>query len=328
MANTVYLSPYQAGYINGIDHGLSLITEMFIGRPSNTEATFYACVFQAGVSRLIVSDSMLKVLPDNAFVKDKTKVIDRDATDADYRLISEMFSHYLPEDYWRDEKFQDVCTLESLLSDLCIGLRQNASILFPGPLPEPESFRGVLPPELLLPASRLLSAISTSATGGPLPRYEIQKADVKLYEAIVHSGLFNELSKAHVQLRDQAIAPSAALSRVRRLAAIIQEKYADDLRLTRLGVSLLSLVPKFVEKTIGLFPGKIAEHIAKLAKPFLENRKRIVIYDSSHINREIILNTMLYVAKNRDKDSVVNKRLEQYKREHPGMFPKEADSRQ
>lgn len=320
MGNSVYISPNMTGHIRGADDILSMITEVFLGRPSETEAIFYASIFQAGVDSFLVPAKMSNEIPDNIFIRNKMTIIDDQPKNTDFELIHRMFLEHLPDNYWQDKKFNDVWSLLILLVDLCTGLRQDVSILSPTTIPEPESFRGILPPELLLPVTKLLSAISTRSTGSPLPRYEIQKADVQIYREIVESGLFNKLSETHIPLSDQDAPVSATLHRVKQAGSRLQEKYFKELRLSRVGVSLLPLVPKFVDETIGSFPGKVAEHLAKLAQPFLENRRRIVVYDSSRIITEILDNTISYIAMNRDDDAIVRARLEQFKKKHPKRF--------
>lgn len=323
MANRVYISQYQLGFTKGIDAATSLMSELYLGRRSGAEATFYASVFQAGVHHLLLPGSWLSELPDNAFVRDKAISFEWQAAAEDDALIHEMFCEYLPENYSTNEKFKEVRKLEYLLADLCVCLRQNVSLLFPAPISEPESLRGILPPELLLPASRLLSAMGALPTAGPLPRYELQKTDVRIYNEIVHSGLFHEFSEAHVPLSDQEAASDTVLHRLRQAAARVQEEFAAELRLSRISVSLLPLVPKFIEETIGSFPGKVAEHFTKLADPWLENRKRLVVYDSSETLTEIFQSAMLYAIENRDDDAIVEERFQRHKEKYPDRFAEE-----
>lgn len=328
MANRVYVSPGQFGFTEGIDAATSLMSEMFVGRPSSIAATFYASIFQAGVNKLLVPALWLNKLPDNAFVRGRAVSIETQEIEDEHVLIQEMFTKHLPENYTTDEKFAEARKLQYLLADLCVCLRQNASLLFPGPIPEPESLRGVLPPELLLPASRFLSAIATLPTAGPLPRYALLKADLRIYNEMVHSGLFHEFSEAHAPLSDQEVASDTALHQLRNAAVRLQGEYDTELRLSRIGVSLLPLVPKIVEETIGLFPGKIAELFARLAEPWLENRRRLVVYDSSEALKEIFISAFLHFEENRDDDAVIDERFRQFKKEHPAAYAdEEADNK-
>ena len=105
MANKVFMSPYQAGHVDGLDYALSLMSKIFLGRSSGAKATFYASVFQAGVDHLLVPTSVMKDLPDNTFVRERAQAIEHPDIATDYTLIHDMFSKYLPEDYYRDEKF-------------------------------------------------------------------------------------------------------------------------------------------------------------------------------------------------------------------------------
>jgi hypothetical protein len=321
MSNRVYISAYQSGYVAGFESVLSIASELFLGRASRVEATFYASIFQAGVSQLLVPESILDKLPDNAFVREKAKPIKSEALAADTGLIYDMFLTYLPEDRMIAEEFKDVQILAILLSDLCTCLRHNASLMFPVPLPEPESLRGFLPPELLLPASRLLSAVGSAPTAGPLPRFEIRKADLRTYQQIIHSRIFSDFSEAHAALSDQQVPAESALRSVRRHAVRVQEKYVDELRLCRLGVSFLDIAQKFIDDKFGRFPGKVAEHINKLAQPLLEKRLRLVIYDSSQIFQEIFVSFLSHIARNGDNDPLISEKIEAFKKKEDSWSP-------
>jgi len=313
MGNRVYLSPYQVGHIEGLEKAMSFMSEMFLGRPSGIEAVFYASLFQTGVSKLVVPQSVLKEVPSSDFVQGRTEAIDPQISDHDYKVVKSIFSQYLPEDYFRHEKYSDVWTLEVLLSDLCVGLRQNIGILFPGPIPQKESLRGILPPELLVPAYNLIDAIQESSASGPFPRYEVQKTDIELYQDILNSNLFIEFCDAHEPLAYQNLSVEKCLPKIHRLAVAVQDKYLDHLKISKIALSLLPIVPRVVDKIFGAFPGVLAEHLTTITKPILENRRRLVLYDTSKLSTELMSSTMLYVAKNRDEEPIVKRRLEKHK---------------
>ena len=169
----------------------------------------------------------------------------------------------------------------------------------------------------MLPAYNLIDAIQESSASGPFPRYEVQKTDIELYQNILNSNLFSEFCDAHEPLSYQNQSVEKSLPKIHRLAVAIQDKYLDHLKISKIGLSLLPIVPKVVDKIFGAFPGKLAEHLTTITKPILENRRRLVLYDTSKLNTELMSSTMLYVVKNRDEEPIVKRRIEKHKKRNP-----------
>ena len=313
-SNRVYVSPHHIGYWEGMGYATSSLIRIFLGRRSDIKPIFYGTLFQAGIKDFLIDAKMDKYVPDAAFIQSRTELIPENTSDNDRKVITGMFAAYLPDYHQRNDQYSDVWTLEYFLGDLFVALRENVGIASVS-VPEPETYRGILPAELLMPISSLLSSIQTHGSAGPVPRFLMERTQIQDLEEIFKGNDFGAYSDAQAQLADDSQPPLKALSRARSLAATVQEKYLNRIKLSRMGLSMLPVVPKLVDSVFGKLPGRIAEYFAKVAEPLLDQRRRIVIYDCSSIRDEILMNTLLYVYKNKDADHIVKERVEEYERE-------------
>lgn len=312
MKHRVYISPFQVGHWNAFDRVTSMMNDIFLGRKSRLEPLFYSSLFQAGITEFLLDESMQKRIPQSEFIQSKVSLLSEDKGQKDVSVVRSFFSEHLPEDYQRDPKYSDVWLLESFLSDLCVGLKNNVDIISTSNLPEIESYQDLLTPEVLLPIDILLSSIKEESTVGPFPRLTVDKADVEAFTNIVKSDLFDQFSSAQGELSEQMLPVAGTLSKIKRLGTEIQKMDPSRLKLTRLSLSLLPVIPKITDAVCGKLPGSVADYFSKIVEPMLKEHKRLVIYDASHIRDSLFVQTLVTISKNKDPEDVCMQRFKEY----------------
>jgi len=320
MANKIYFSDYHAGYIAGMQDMLGMMTEVFLGKATFTRRTFFAAIVQAGISRLLLSKNLTEEFADVPFVQTRLDTISVDELKSDYELISDVFKNHLPDDYRTNQAYQDVVNLEIFLADLFTALRLNVDLMFPGEPPRALSMEGLLPPDLAVPVKNLLQTVQTCSIPGLVPQLHIEKRGIAVFRELIESIWFEDFCVAHQTLDDSSVALEAAIPMLRDKATFVIKNCDSQIDLCNLPALLLPLAPDIVDKAVGKFPGKLAEHFSKLVHPYLKKKRRIVIYDSSPINNRIIMSTMLHVSQNRDPEDpedMIIKRMHEYAEEHP-----------
>ena len=156
-SNRVYISQYQLGAWAGTNYSVSYLMERYLGQQSNIKPVFYGTLFQAGIKDFIIDEQMAGELPNADYIRNNTQFIPPKGNDDETEIISEMFSTYLPDNYNQDNQYKKVWVLESFLKDLCVAIRESAGLVSTFSIPEPETYQGLLPTELLIPISNLLS---------------------------------------------------------------------------------------------------------------------------------------------------------------------------
>lgn len=304
----VFISPYQIGQLSALTEISAWVGERFFGKqPIRADSAFYAALYQSGLTHFLVDESSLEYIPQSRFIRDRIVVIKTEEHNDRRMLIHRQLEEYLPEKYYLQDDFSDIAAVVQLLDALFVALHERCGILTVPPVPEPESLSGIVPHELLIPLKSLLQGFTHESAIGPVLKHELDVTELKRLEELFTSDVFQTYASAHLQLEDQSQPVPSALESIRHSAVNLRDRYFDSVRLERLSVSLLAVVPKLIDTAFGKLPGTIAEWFSKIAQPFLEQKRRVAIYDCSQL-RDQLITQMILRARRLELDEKVAKR--------------------
>jgi hypothetical protein len=163
--------------------------------------------------------------------------------------------------------------------------RQNM-ISFVG-FPSPNAIR-LLPAELALPIASLLQEFQNLSPSLPNLR-SAELADVARFESVLASTMFVDYERASLAIEDNNHSLTRTLEGIRPTVERLVSKNERLLRSKQVPLLLLSITAKLIDGVFGALPGKLAGVAADLAKPFLVDGRRLVIYDFSKTLRESYL---------------------------------------
>lgn len=327
MTSKVYFSHYNAGHAEGVEYVFSMLSEVYLGHESTCRRTFLSAIVQSGISKLFIPSSLAEAFTDIPFLQSRLHHLPNELINNDYQLINDVFQNHLPPDYRKDRKYDEVSTLHVFLADLCTALRHNVALMFPRELPQPTSFVGLIPPELLIPISTLLDTAKRFSVSGPLPKQYLDKRAIGVFRDVIESMWFEDFCTSHEPLSDASTSFDFVIPQIREKAQSLYSNYDTQLQLSRIPTSILPIAPDIIDNSVGRFPGRMANHFLNLFQPYLENKRRLVIYDSSQIQTNIAFNTIIHIAENPDPKDIVENRLKKFLDKHPDIKAKIKDGK-
>jgi hypothetical protein len=93
--------------------------------------------------------------------------------------------------------------------------------------------------------------------------------------------MFVDYERASLALEDNRHSPTKTVEGIRHTVERLVSENERLLRSKQVPMLLLSITAKSIDGVLGALPGKLAGVVADLAKPFLEDGRRLVIYDFS-----------------------------------------------
>ena len=301
------------GHLHALNNIHALLEEGFFGKQSSrADSVFYSALYQYGVTHFVVDEPMIWQMPRAHFIRDRLIVNKHEKHDDRRFQIQKVFEEHLPENYRVNDVFNDVSHVSDLLDALSVALHEGSSVLNLTPVPEPESLRGLMPYKLLVPLTSLLRGVIHESTVGPILKHEVDTTGLKRLEDLFMSDLFQTYSSAHLQLEDQSQPVSYALENIRQKAVMLRDRYVDSVRLARMSVSLVGIVPKLVDTTFGKLPGAIAESFSRLAQTFLDQKRRLVIYDGSQLSNDLTIQIIQKSMRAEVAPKIVKHRMDEY----------------
>lgn len=301
------------GHLHALHRFHAMCEEGFFGNQSSrADSVFYSALYQYGVTHFVVDEPMLWQMPWAHFIRDRLIVTKREEHGDRRWQIQKVFKDHLPENYHVNDVFNDVVAVANLLDALSVALHEGSSVLTLEPVPEPESLSGLIPYELLVPLTSLLRGVIHESTVGPILKHEVDTTGLKRLEDLFMSDLFQTYASAHLQLEDQSQPVSSALGNIRQKAVMLRDRYVDSVRLSRMSVSLVGIVPKLVDTTFGKLPGAIAESFSKLAQTFLDQKRRLVIYDCSQLANHLTIQMIQKVGRAEVAPEMAKHRIDDY----------------
>ncbi len=290
------VSAYQEGTLSVYTEMLRITEEVTNKEGVDIEGLFYAAAFQAGVDRFVLharSDRPAAGL-ESKFLKDRLVVLDDEASRIRWKRVNDTFQSYLPDDLRIDEKYVPVSAWMAFISELLDAMDSGACCLSISGVPDAAEIQSVVPDELFVPLNNLASAFQPIAAPSTVPTTAISREQLDRYRTILESDLFARYVASETGLEDGTSDLPAVLSDLLERARALVRNNPKVLSVRRSSIGLLNFTPKIVDALLGKLPGAIAEMAANLGDSYLEDRRRIVVYDFGNI---MLHGTLSYVAR-------------------------------
>jgi hypothetical protein len=251
----------------------------------DVEGLFYATAFQAGIDHFVLSHR-LKTEPQwpiSEFLQKRTSIDNVDISGKNWAKIRKAFSNYLPENWWQDSKYSEVWAWNAFISDLLYAMETNVCVLSVTGVPDTVTLEDLVPPELFSPLKNLAAALESISAPTTVPTLYLYRENMERYQHIISGDLFANYVESETKLDVNTSQVPAILDDVLARGRELVRENPRLLSLRRSIVDLLSITPKVVDTLFGKLPGTIADIATKLGGQFIEERRRIVVYDFQSI---------------------------------------------
>jgi len=105
------------------------VAQKVTGEPGvDLEAIFYSTAFQSGLEEFILPSHDDLPEPKTQFLKDRTTYLEKGKNEALWKNLRDEFSNYLPEDWYRNDTYSSLWSLQAFLADLFSAMEMNSSL--------------------------------------------------------------------------------------------------------------------------------------------------------------------------------------------------------
>jgi hypothetical protein len=295
------IGPFQLSVLNGAAEALK-IAETVTHQPSaDLEGIFYATAFQAGVDEFIVPEFKDKPIATSDFLANRTKYLSSERSKKHSNLVRAAFSAYLPDAWARNDEYSPIWSLSAFVVEILDAMSEGASVLSPWGIPDMAEAEALLPSELAIPLSNLLSSVSNLQAPSPIQQKALPTEDVRRFNEIISSDLFLKYVSAQSALDDSERPLEKALSVVVSTSRQVFSHNKQLLALRRTGIGVLQVTPKIVDAAFGKLPGALDEVAAKLGFNLMESRRRLVIYDFRYSVQNVLFSNLVRMIRAAEK---------------------------
>ncbi len=273
----------------------------------NTYAITFDYLIQCGVDTLatgslkdyesFVSDNHEKKLYN--FLKEKAINLSEKKIESAYKSIEDIFQYYLPENYFKDEKYQALWSIKTLLQDIMIASNTGTSLFrkVSTITQDLEKSKELLPLELYHPIKHLIKSICQDTVDLPNTKRYLNNEDFKRFENVFKEKTFLDYKMAHSTLDSEDISKNTALANIQKNSINLYRKHSGLINIKKSILTTLSVTPKLVDVTFGKIPGAVADLATKLLSNIIDTNRRIIIYDYEPIYNEMFLERVLIPMK-------------------------------
>lgn len=270
------IGPFQEARLSGVDEAVNISVFLEELPRVNVPDLWLSTIIQSGVETLELIGEYDRGVELSPFASKRLSFRTPEEFAAIFLLIDQTFRHYFPN--LDIDKDSVLFHLKVFLVELLLAARLKGNMVTLSELPEPKALESRLPPELLLPIKCLLSGLQTNTPCVPSIRQTFTLQDIELFEEILSSRLFRQYEDSHGSLEDSNILLARAVESIGRKSRKLADKYPRLLRLKRVIVSALPLSSPIIESVFGKLPGKLAEFCTSLLSEWLEQERRLVVY--------------------------------------------------
>mgnify|MGYP005989377745 CR=1 FL=1 len=310
----LYISPYLLGQMSVVEQisNEDLFIESLKIEEINTYAITFDYLMQCGVDSFatssikdynnFVSEKHEKRLYN--FLKEKATNISESKVENALKSIEDIFQYYLPENYRRDEKYQEVWSIKTLLQDIMIASNTGTSLFrkVSSITQDLEKSKEVLPLELFHPIKYLINSICQDTIDLPNTKHYLGKEDFKRFEKVFKEKPFLDYKTAHSELDKEEVNKNTALSNIQKNSINLYRKHNGLINIKKSILTTLSITPKIVDVTFGKIPGTVADLASKLLSNLIDTNRRIVIYDYEPIYNEVFIERVINPMKIKIKE--------------------------
>ena len=278
MNKKAFIGSFQVGGLKGMCEALE-VAQKVTGEPGvDLEAIFYSTAFQSGLEEFILPSHDDLPEPKTQFLKDRTTYLEKGKNEALWKNLRDEFSNYLPEDWYRNDTYSSLWSLQAFLADLFSAMEMNSSLVTTLSHPELAEIKEFLPDELFIPIKNLFEFFEHDSAVLPAPKMIIHREHVERYQEVIIGDSYKNYTRAQKELDTSEIATGLAIEDILNTGSKLFRENKSLLTLKRNALSILDITPKIVDAAFGKLPGTLSEGFAKLGNKYLEERRRIVIY--------------------------------------------------
>ena len=239
----------------------------------------YTTMFQSGVDFFELFGLDDALTPKSQFFLKRIQKISSEDYNKTSDIIKKCFQPFIPENYYRKDKYAAILKWESFLTDLFFCLKRKSALIF-GEIPDAEQIRKLVPAEIYHPLKSLTDQMSIDAITVPMPRTSIPESSVNRLREIIESDYFKSYVNYHTEL-DYIIKPKKqTYSDIIKSSKILRSNYPALLKIRSAAVSLISPTMKMVDIVFGKLPGVASEYFAKLIEEWIKTDRQIVVYET------------------------------------------------
>lgn len=303
-----YIGSFQLGYIGGANKALEITSDVTGESGCDIENIFYSSAFQAGIDKFVLPQLKEEHRPKSLFVTNHTSYINENDSKNHYQILDNAFSNYLPEDWKAKEEYRNLFGLENCLTEMIDAMATGTSLLTVNGIPDPVEYEHLLPSELSVPITALVSSFQEVSASSLVTQVQMDAENVNRFREIIESDLFAKYVSCQSEFDDPGAKLPMVLDDVARAGRDIVRRNPALLQLRKSGASLLSFTPKLIDAVFGKLPGAVADVASKVGIEFLENRRRLVIYDfKSSFQQVLYLNLVRMIG---DAEKAANKKIQ------------------
>jgi hypothetical protein len=149
-------------------------------------------------------------------------------------------------------------------------ISMRASLLYSSRLPDPVEIKELIPAELYVPLSYILSSFTAVQNPSPIPQKVASTDDIRKYNDILSGDLFSKYVHSQASLDDAETPLEKAFPVIVSEGRKLFLQNRNLLGLRNASVNILQMTPKLIDAVFGKLPGALAEVAAKLGISFLE----------------------------------------------------------
>lgn len=296
-----YIGSFQLGYIGGANKALEIASDVTGESGCDIENIFYSSAFQAGIDKFVLPQLKEEHRPKSLFVTNHTSYINENDSKNHYQIIDNAFSNYLPEDWKAKEEYKKLFGLTNFLAEMIDAMATGTSLLTVNGIPDPVEYEDLLPSELSVPITALLSSFQEVSASSLVTQMQMDTENVNRFREIIESNLFVKYVSCQSEFDDEGAILPMVLDDVARAGREIVRRNPVLLQLRKNGVSLLSFSSKLIDAVFGKLPGAVADVVSKVGIEFLENRRRLVIYDFKSSFHQVLYLNLIRMIEDAEK---------------------------
>jgi len=298
------LGSYNEGALSALRFLVEKTEEITGQAGCDIEGIFYATAFQAGIDHFVLypRPESEPQRPTSEFLQKRMSIVSVDRSGKNWTEIRNAFSNYLPDNWWRDDKYSAVWSWNAFIGELLDAMESRACVLSVTGVPDTAALEEFAPPELLTPLKNLAAAFESISAPSTVPTLAVSREHMERYQQIIAGDLFENYVGSETRLDDNASQVPAVLDDVLTRGRALVKENPRLLSLRQSIVGLLSVTPKVVDALFGKLPGAIADMATKLGGQYIEDRRRIVVYDFQSIMFHGALSNVARMVKAAEKD--------------------------
>jgi len=284
--HSAILGPLQLTYIQGFGAAMNVEPFLETGDPIELSPLVLSTLLQAGLDRVeVLTDTLLKDVQD-PWLRERIEVDHSADWVRAFMIVNELFAPY--RDRVSEEANRGLGDLESFLIDFIYAVHRRRDMIVAMRFPSVEQLKGVLPARILTPIRHLLSSCSVTKSNLVLPRVSIALRDAAVFQGIMLSSEFSSYCTAHSNFGTSTESVEVAKASIEDAASVLRNQNARVLFKRRTPLTLLDFSAKFIDVVVGGLPGKLANMLSDGAVHWVQNERRLVIYQLNQALSEMM----------------------------------------